>query len=467
MQIINSENPNNGSFLLHKFNSDNTDNSKNNPDAQNIDKTKILELSNFIDTWEQEILFADNGFYSLKGKNVQGKSKEFISELEDLINSKIDEISFSHPIFRTVAFKVKKDKLASILQKMQVYENQQLYNWQMEVFDNALKSAINRAVLYKNNEDIIAASFKNGLSIIELLAEKEQWQAKTVHAKLCDFKSQFFYSIILSFLDDRDINASIYYKKYKKFLINIDTEKLETALQKLEFEIIAYNWAKEVFSYNLSEDEQLKKLNDIDNENVKTLAKHFLKDFSALDKQEKDKQEKEKNLKNWQQILEIAKTDVNRAELYIDYTLKENHIKAANDYLKQIKKFGFIKTDTDEFFNLLSEFMDDFNAFKKKDLSFFRACLSESDYQFFEKLICVDEKEYILIYSDFKYLQDKLKNNRKLSQEEKYNFAKLTIYVYEFLKSDKNKSPNIVERTKFLDAICSYFVDLKKEGENK
>ena len=40
-------------------------------EEENNDKIKILELMNIIDEWEKEVLFADNGFFSLKGKNHQ------------------------------------------------------------------------------------------------------------------------------------------------------------------------------------------------------------------------------------------------------------------------------------------------------------------------------------------------------------------------------------------------------------
>ena len=73
-----------------------------------IDKIKILELSNIIDKWEQELLFSENGFFSLKGKTVEGKINEFVAELDGFIDSKIQEISvISHcssiigSIFRT------------------------------------------------------------------------------------------------------------------------------------------------------------------------------------------------------------------------------------------------------------------------------------------------------------------------------------------------------------------------------
>ena len=64
-------------------------------DDINFDKIKILELCNSIDKWEQEILFDEKGFYSVKGKDVKEKLPEFEKELEDFINVKISEVSFS------------------------------------------------------------------------------------------------------------------------------------------------------------------------------------------------------------------------------------------------------------------------------------------------------------------------------------------------------------------------------------
>ena len=61
---------------------------------KHIDKIKILELSNIIDKWEQELLFSENGFFSLNGKNVEGKINEYLAELDSFIDSKIQEIAF-------------------------------------------------------------------------------------------------------------------------------------------------------------------------------------------------------------------------------------------------------------------------------------------------------------------------------------------------------------------------------------
>ena len=62
-------------------------------DDEKLDKIKILELCNHIDEWEKEVLFSENGFFSTKGKEVKNKSKEFISELDRFISSKISSMN--------------------------------------------------------------------------------------------------------------------------------------------------------------------------------------------------------------------------------------------------------------------------------------------------------------------------------------------------------------------------------------
>ena len=56
------------------------------------DKIKILEISNMIDKWEKELLFSANGFFSLKGKDVENKTEEFLTELEKFILLNIENL---------------------------------------------------------------------------------------------------------------------------------------------------------------------------------------------------------------------------------------------------------------------------------------------------------------------------------------------------------------------------------------
>ena len=112
-----------------------------------MDKVKILELSNFIDEWEKELLFSETGFFSLKGRSVENKTKEFIEELDQLISTKIYEINFSKQESKNIIIEIKKRKLDAIKSQMIAYEKNEMKNWEFEVYENSIKSCIQRAVL--------------------------------------------------------------------------------------------------------------------------------------------------------------------------------------------------------------------------------------------------------------------------------------------------------------------------------
>ena len=463
METITTVPNKNGSFLMQKFFPDEDIKNDLKEEIQ-TDKFKILELSNFIDSWEQELLFGDNGFFSLKGKDVQNKSKEFVSELNGLINSKINEIKFDDEYSKTVVNKIKTDKINSISEKMLLYERSELSNWQLSVCDEALHAAITRAVLYKNDEEIVLTSYKNGLAVLALMSEKEGWTNKSYKQKESAFKSEFYYSLINAYIKDRDINAYRYFEKYKDILILEDTEKVQNSIDLLKVEIVAYNWSREVFSYKLKETEQAKELNKIEDEKIKLRAKAFLKDFSLAEKREQEQKEKDNNEKNWQEIINAVKDNINNATLFIDYTLKEAHISAAKKYIKQIKTKGYVESDKKEFVSLFKEMINDFDAYKNKDISTFRACLSDEDFEIFTGFMKLKNSEYFLLNADYKYILSKV--NKKLKEEEIYDLIKVLLYAINESKTEKNKNPDLIERRKIIDSVLSQFTG-KKEGENK
>ena len=220
-----------------------------------FDKIKILELSNAIDKWEEELLLSEGGFFSLKGKSVQGKTKEFYKDLNEFISRKISELKLNEIISQRIALDIKRKKLEVIKNKMQLYENEPLKTWELSVFEEALDCAIRKAVFYKNNSEMIQLSKNNAFEILKLMAEKEGWNEKTFKQKKVQFEEQFYLSLINAFTVERDIKAEIFFEKVKEKISLNEREKLEDSLKKLKQQIIAFNFSKELFSYKLQRDE--------------------------------------------------------------------------------------------------------------------------------------------------------------------------------------------------------------------
>ena len=429
--------------------------------ADNIDEIKILEISNFIDEWEKELLFSENGFYSLIGKKVENKTKEFIDELEQLVSEKIFEETFTSSASKEVVNTIKNKKIDAIKNQMQMYEQIQLKKWEIEVYENSIKSCIQRAVLYKNNPQIIDSSFQNALSILSVICEKEKWSQKTYEARKESFESDFYLELVKSFISNKDVKAAYYYEKYKEKFKEKDREKINYAVKTLKNSITAYNWAKELFSYELTDVENEKEIKQVKDKEIEDLIRKYLAEFVEKKKILDKEQDKDKNEKNWKEIISILEKEPDRAELYIDYTLNRESINSKKNYIKNIRGNGYIETDKNVFVNLIKIMFENYEKFKKKDISNLRKNLSFDDYKLVEKLRSLSETEYIFMLSDYKYIQSKLFSKETVNDDEIYEIFKMTLAAKNTYVAIKKEEPDIEKRNKLVEAVIERYLDKK------
>lgn len=429
----------------------------NSSQDDNTDKIKILELCNTIDEWEKELLFGDKGFFSLKGKDVENKTKEFSVELKNFINSKISQISFSNISSLEMVREIKERKLNAIKQQMQLYEAQQMNLWEIEVYENSIKSCTQRAVLYKDNPAIIASCYKNGLSVLQVMAKKEEWNSKTLAKKKEDFESEFYYELISSFIKDKNVKAALFFEKYKDKISVEDKESLGKAAETLKNHIIAYNWSKELFSYDLSDSENEKELSQVKDKEVEKLIRKFLIVHKTLKKENKDLEEKEKNESNWKEIIDILNSEPDKAELYIDYTLKEESSNAKKDYIRNVRKNGYVETDKKKFLEILESLYKDIYKIKKDGISDYRKFLSYEDFKIVEDLISQSDESYNLFVSDYKYIALIMDSVPIRDADKIYDFVKFVFLAKENLEKKNKKELDIEERNKLIKSAFERF----------
>lgn len=431
-------------------------------DNEKLDKIKILELCNLIDGWEKEVLFSKNGFFSIKGKDVKNKSKEFISELDRFISSKISSMNFEKEFSKQIVQEIKQKKIQTIKVEMQKYEQNQIKEWQFNVFENALSFAISRAVLYKSNEEIIISSYNNAQNVIKLISQQEKWDKKTYKSKKEAFDSKFYFYLISAFIQDKNSIAVHYFDKYKDYLFDDEKVKLEKNIKEFKVNVIAFNFAKELFSYNLSEEEQQKELKTIEDEQIKNAATKYLLEFVASDKKSKKEEEKQKNLDNWQEIIDMVKQDIDRSYLYIDYSLPNISITSKKHYISAMKENNCIVTDKKKFIELISEFFDDFISFKQKDIADYQAYLSVEDYNLFLNFQNLNIPEFEKINIDYKYLISRIKDINLKKQDDKYDFIKLMFSSLSEYKKNNKKDADLKTRNEIIDLILNRFKENKK-----
>ncbi len=426
-------------------------------EEENNDKIKILELINVIDEWEKTVLFAQNGFFSIKGKQIENKTKEFLKELDDFISFQISQYHFVDSASKLLVSEMKKNKLKSIEEQMINYEKSQLKAWEIEVYENSIKSCIQRAVLYKNVQNIVSLSFNQALEILDLMSKREKWSKKTYEAKKEIFESDFYFELINAFILDKDVKAAAYFKRHKDKILDEKREQIENSIEVFKNNVIAFNWAKELFSYNLPDEKNQAEINEIKDKELENLVKHYLADFKLEEKRTKEFQQKETNENNWKEIISKLSSEPDKAELFIDYTLDDESIKAKKLYIKLMRKNGYIKSDKNEFLSLLEECILDFEKFKKKDISNFHKCLSQEDYDLLEKIKKYASQEYSFFVSDYSYISKQLEKFGIKEKEEIYDFMKFIFASKDNYVSNKKEEPDIETRNKLIKSAIERY----------
>lgn len=424
-------------------------------DLKYLDKIKILELANIIDEWEKELLFSNNGFFSLKGKNIENKSKEFISELEKLINSKISSLSLSNSSSQAAVEELKRLKISDIFKQMQQYERQELSNWQIDVYTKNINLSIEKAVLYKNDKEVINSCFKKALSVLDLVSEKENWSEKVLKARKDNFISDFYSALINAFIEEKDIRFVAYFEKYKDVLSEEKQKEFELIIDEMKTNIISYNWAKELFSYNLDNEEQEKEIKKLNDEKLEIAVRKNLKILTANKEKFENLEKKEKIQKNWNKLEQFLKEEPLNALLNIDLTQEKSMIKTQVDYINKMVKDEYLVTDKSKFICLLKESFDDFQSFKNKDLSENKNNLSLVDYTFFQELQKKSDFDFVTFKSDISYLLKKLEEQKVKKDVDKYDCL---IVLNNILKVDKeidlDKKNKIIEALSVRYASC-------------
>ncbi len=423
-----------------------------------IDKTKILEFSNSVDEWETNILFGEKGFYSLKGKEAANRIKDYISELESFISGKYSELDLSGSISKEIFLNIKQEKISAITEQMQRHAAKELKEWQLEVFDKAINSCKNRAVLYKNNPAIVDISMKNALTIINLIAQQEHWGNRLLKYNYEKFKSEFYEALISSFITDRDIQACVLFEKYNDLLKEDTKEELEKSIKELKANIIAYNWAKELSSYDMSVEEQEKELKKIKNADIKNAAKAYIKVFSQSKKSSKDKEYQSKNAENWQKISQNLANNTGCSFLDIDFSLKEKSTEKKKEYIRQISSKGYISTKEEDYLKLFEEFSEDIYAFREQDISDYMVCLSNEDYNFFLELQKGKENECIFVCADYLCISELFKKEKITDKSDKYKFLKLFFAAVKNYESANKKTADLSVRNNILNDIKARYM---------
>ena len=367
------------------------------------DYIKILELSNFIDDWEQTVLFSQNGFYSLKGKAAEEKTKELLEVLERDSEKILSEENFKSPLSYQKAEEIKRNKINTIKEKMLAYEESEKLKYEIEITQKTIDASKDKAVSYKNYPEITEKCYLNALSAIGLQSQLLQASKEETNNLIKNFNSDFFESITKSFIDENSPEAKRFYSKNKTFIFEEKRENLEKAISQMEEKQSGFESAKEIFSKEINKSQAFKEVSEIKNENVRKFAKIYLENFfnskENLEKEQKDKQNKAR----WEEIDACLEENSDSALSKIDLNADETEINAQISYIKTIIKKGEIETDDKKFFELYKCAFETPEKFP--DIYNFKHCLNKEDFDYFLNLK-PDKNEYYELKQHFEKSED-------------------------------------------------------------
>lgn len=414
------------------------------------DLAKILEISNFIDESEKNLLFSQGGFYSLKGKAVLGKTKELIEVLKNDLDKIVSETEFETPSFLRKAEEIIKVKINSIKEKMLDFEENEKKSWELQVVENAIESSKTKAKEYKNYPDMLEVCYMNGLSSIGIKSELTELSKPQTNMLINEFNSDFFEQVVWSFIDDNSKSAKDFYEKNKKFIFEDKRAQIEPVLTHLENKLLAFEKAKELFAKNVSLAQAENEISG--NDELKKYTKLYLEGFiNSKNNLLKEKRE-DLNRQIWENIDKSLKENSDLALFEVDLNQDEKTINAQINYIKIMIKDGKIETDNKKFLELFKSLFENFEKFDSENLYNFKPCLDSSDFEFF--------RGFKTNFSQEKYLD--LKNEYSLLKkyfEKDDNFNVLLIKTLNREKSiwekNNNKQISYVQAAQLIESVAA------------
>ncbi len=203
-----------------------------------ISKTKIVELTNELDNYIGQALYdKDNGYFYKTGKNAMGQSDVIMQEYDNYAENllKNSGLTSDYLLQAQNAVNAERNNVNTIVNR---HDREQTTQWQNTVFSEKESNLLNKAILDRNDDNLLNQNLRQGILAIELHAQNQNWDDDTTQIKINDFISKYHENVLSSLLSDGSLRAKQYYEKNKKF---ISPEKQNTYLKYIHDEEINYS----------------------------------------------------------------------------------------------------------------------------------------------------------------------------------------------------------------------------------
>ena len=203
-------------------------------------KTKQLELSNFLDKWSNDNLYdKDNGYFVKTGKEAMGKSPEYMDSFDKYADKLLSEYGFVGGYYDQ-ARRLIDGKRLTVERLVETHDKQQSDAWQDAVYTDSLTNVFNKAIQGRNNPADLSKFYKDGITVLDNYAFVKGWNKdpEMLAIKKKEFEGNFHAQILDAYLAEGSLKAGEYFQKHKgsftpemqnKYLQRIHTEEVNYA----------------------------------------------------------------------------------------------------------------------------------------------------------------------------------------------------------------------------------------------
>lgn len=177
-------------------------------------KTKIVDLTNKMDAYENQTLYdKDNGYFYKTGASAMNQSPIIMTEYNTFANKILEESKLSGQYLDAArqALIAKRNKT---FQSVTKHDADETKTWQNGVYTEKENNFLNKAILDRNDDNLLAQNLKQGYNVIQLQADLQNWDEPTKELKKQDFTSKYHVAVINALLGDGSLRAKQYYEAH-------------------------------------------------------------------------------------------------------------------------------------------------------------------------------------------------------------------------------------------------------------
>lgn len=368
-----------------------------------IDNTKLVELTNKTNEWEQTNLYdKENGYLYKSGKDAYGQSQNLLQDYDKFMSDYISKSNL-RPEAKQKAMATVSSMRNRISQTVTAHDYKQGVVWSNTEGDSAKEYYMSNAINMRNNPEEIAKSLMSGYQIIEWQGEIQNKDDAQIRADKIKFRSDLHQGVLNSLIADGSLKAGEYLEQHKS---EIDPNKLPQYISAVKNNEINYTARNNAMSLvGLPLEDAYASINSIDDPQMRSAT---MREYNLFTNQMEAVQREKNNqfMSEFSNMLAdtIAKggdpNELKREILKTDlpFDVKQKQIDFINDSIElgQEANLWCDKEALDELMHT------DFETFQKTDLSKYALTKSEREHY-------LQEQKKIREYSTNDQLRDAVK----------------------------------------------------------